>query len=139
MEIVYFIIFLIVYLYVFFIAETMKKDRYKNRIIVSIVFFFFSVLYSLIFFNPKWINYTILGLTPIIVLLSYEFLKNILKPWIGEYPYMPSRMEGLGFKIGGSNGYPKNRKVTKADVLFGCLLLILPGLIIMFLYKLFVD
>ncbi|TDR25844.1 hypothetical protein IP97_01129 [Flavobacterium cheniae] len=139
MEIIYFIIFLIVYLYVFFIAETMKKDRYKNRIIVSIIFFFFSVLYSLIFFNPKWINYTILGLTPIIVLLSYEFLKNILKSWIDKYPYMPSRMEGLGFKIGGSNGYPKNRKVTKADVLFGCLFLILPGLIIMFLYKLFVN
>lgn len=117
----------------------MKKERYKNRIIVSIGFFFFSVLYSLIFFNPKWINYTILGLAPITVLLSYEFLKNILKPWIGEYPYMPSRMDGIGFKIGGANGYPKNRKVTSADVLFGALLLILPGLIVMLLYKLFIS
>ncbi|MDP5026719.1 MAG: hypothetical protein NWQ14_00745 [Flavobacterium sp.] len=117
----------------------MKKERYKNRIIVSIGFFFFSVLYSLIFFNTKWINYTILGLAPIIILLSYEFLKNILKPWIGEYPYMPSSMKCIGFKIGGSNGYPKNRKVTKADVLFGCLFLILPGLFIMFLHKLFVN
>ena len=65
--------------------------------------------------------------------------ENILKSWIGEYPYMPSRMEGIGSKIGGTNGYPKNRKVTKADVLFGCLLLVLPGLIVMFLYKLFVN
>lgn len=91
------------------------------------------------FFNPKWINYTILGLTPIIILLSYEFLKNILKPLIGKYPYMPSSMEGMGFKIGGTNGYPKNRKVTRADVLFGALHLILPGLIVMLLFKLFIN
>lgn len=116
----------------------MNKDRYRKRVIVSCSFFLFSFLYGFIFLNVKWINYTILGFTPITVLIVYEVLKNILKPWIGKYPHMPSYMQGIGSKIEG-NGYPKNRKVTKADFAFGFLFLILPGLIIMFLYKAFIN
>lgn len=114
-----------IYIYVAFIARTMKRDRYKFRILLGIISLFFGLVvdYYRVFDKPFGL-FTIFGISPLIYLACYEIFRRLYKPWIGEYPYSPYR-EKIGDKVQGK-GYPIKRVITGNDYIFGMSMLFVP-------------
>ena len=113
------------YIYMAFISRTMKNDRYKYQIIVLIFSLLLGLIlnYFQIFHLPKGLL-TLIGVSPFIYLFYYEFLRRLMLPLIGKFPYAP-HWEKIGERING-HGYPKDRYITGNDYLFKALLFFLP-------------
>ena len=121
----FFILLLIfIYAYVGTISSSMLIERYKKRIILSIIFLIFGIAFGIFTDDGKKDSYIALGFLPLLHLFCYEILRFIFKPLIGKYPYSPYR-EKIGMKVNGK-GYPKNRKVKLVDYFFALTLLFLP-------------
>jgi hypothetical protein len=120
------------YIYMAFISRTMNKNRYKARLILSVISIAFGLAmeYSHLF-NKPFGDFIIFGLSPITYLVYYEILRRLMRPLIGKYPYAP-HWNKVGDKIKG-NGYPKNRLVTKNDYLFGLSMLFIPMITLLIL------
>ena len=113
------------YIYMAFISRTMQPDRYKYRIVASIVSLVFGLIvdYLQIFQTPKGLL-ILFGIMPFIYLFYYEILRRLMRSLIGKYPYAP-HWEKIGERISG-HGYPRDRFVTGNDHLFKGLLFFLP-------------
>lgn len=118
------ITFLLISGYVSTIGRSMLNERYKKRLILSIVSLIFGIVFEIFSKGEKNFSYFIFGLLPLLYVFYYEILRVIFMPFIGKYPYLPYR-EKIGVKVLGS-GYPKNRKVKFTDYIFGMTLIFLP-------------
>ncbi|AOZ98823.1 MULTISPECIES: hypothetical protein [Flavobacterium] len=116
--------FLLISGYVATISRSTLKERYKKRIILSIVSLIFGIVLEIFSKGDRKFSYFVFGLLPLLYVFYYEILRIIFMPLIGKYPYSPYR-EKIGSKVLGS-GYPKNRKVTFTDYIFGMTLIFLP-------------
>lgn len=115
-----------------FISRTMKKERYKYRIVFSIGSLLFGLLIDFLqIFNEPRGFFTLFGFAPFIYLIYYELLRQLMLPWIGKFPYTP-HWEKIGERIKGV-GYPKNRVVTAADYVFRISLFFIPFLTLVLL------
>lgn len=133
MNILFFLPIIIIYAYVGAISSTLLNERYKYRIILSVISVVYGVLVEFLLKDERKFSYVVLGFLPLVNLFCYEMLRIIFKPIIGKYPYSPYR-EKIGSKVIGK-GYPQNRKVKAVDYFFGFTYLLLPIiLIILFLF-----
>ena len=126
-----FIPFLLICGYVVTISTSMLNERYKKRIILSIISLILGIVFEIFSKEERKFLYVIFGLLPLLYIFYYEILRIIFKPLIGNFPYLPFR-EKIGTKVLGS-GYPKNRKVKFADYIFGMTLIFLPFVTIILL------
>lgn len=115
---------ILIYAYVVTISSSMLNDRYKKRILLSILSVIFGIVVEIFSNEERRFSFVIVGFLPLIYLFYYEIFRCLFKPLIGKFPYSPNR-EKIGTKVSGF-GYPKNRKVKFADYLFGMILLFLP-------------
>lgn len=123
--------------YVATIGMSMSKDRYKFRVIASFISFLFGIIFEVCITKERRFIFLLFGLLPCLYLCYYELLRIILKPIIGKYPYTPYRDKIGAYIIG--KGYPKNRKVSVVDYIFGFALLILPPITLVYLSFLLDD
>ena len=113
------------YIFMAFISRTASKTRYQYRIILSIITLISGLLLDYFFVNTLPRGYfTLFGSAPLIYLLYYELIRRLMKPWIGPFPYAP-QFNKIGDKVKG-NGYPNNRTATRADFVYGIIMLTLP-------------
>ena len=116
---------MVTYIFMVFISRTASKTRYHNRIILAIITLISGLLLDYFFVNTLPRGYfTLFGSAPFIYLLYYELIRRLMKLWIGPFPYAP-QWNKIGDKITG-NGYPNNRTVTRADYVFGIIMLTIP-------------
>jgi hypothetical protein len=116
--------FLLISGYVVTISTSMLNERYKKRIILSVISLILGIVFEIFSKEERRFLYVIFGLLPLLYIFYYEILRVIFMPFIGKFPYLPFR-EKIGVKILGV-GYPKNRKVKFADYIFGMALIFLP-------------
>jgi hypothetical protein len=122
------------YVFMAFISRTASKTRYLNRIILAIITLISGLLLDYFFVNTLPHGYfTLFGSAPFLYLLYYELLRRLMEPWIGPFPYAP-QWNKIGDKIRG-NGYQINRTVTRADYVFGILMLTIPIITLAILSK----
>lgn len=113
------------YIFMAFISRTASKTRFQYRVILSIITIISGLLIEHFFVNTVPLSYfTLFGAAPLIYLLYYELVRRLMKPWIGPFPYAP-QFNKIGDKVKG-NGYPNNRTVTRADFVYGIIMLTLP-------------
>lgn len=124
MNILFFIPIIIIYAYTGTISSSMLKERYKKRIILSVISLVYGISLEILLKDERKFSYVVLGFLPLLNLFCYEMLRVIFKPIIGKYPYSPYR-EKIGSKVIGK-GYPQNRKVRVVDYFFGLTYLLLP-------------
>jgi len=125
-----------IYAYVGTISSSMLIERYKKRIILSIIFLIFGIIFGIFTNDEKKSSYIVIGFLPLMHIICYEILRFLFKPLIGKYPYSPYREKICSKVIG--KGYPKNRKVKLVDYLFSFTLLLLP-ITIMVIIMIFID
>jgi hypothetical protein len=114
-----------IYIFMAFISRTASKTRYQYRIILSFITIISGLLLDHIFVNSLPRGYfTLFGSAPLIYLLYYELIRRLMKPWIGPFPYAP-QFNKIADKIKG-DGYPNHRTVTRADFVYGIIMLALP-------------
>ncbi|HQE34119.1 MAG TPA: hypothetical protein PLO52_07890 [Flavobacterium alvei] len=123
--------FLLVSGYVVTISRSMLNERYKKRLILSVVSLILGIVFEIFSKEEKRFSYIVFGLLPLMYLFYYEILRIIFMPLIGKFPYLPYR-EKIGAKVLGYD-YPKNRKVKLADYIFGMTLIFLPLITMLFL------
>ena len=126
-----FIPFLLISGYVVTISRSMLNERYKKRIILSVLSLIFGIVFEIFSKDERRFSYLVFGLLPLLYLFYYEILRVIFMPLIGKFPYSPYR-EKIGAKVLGY-GYPKNRKVKFTDYIFGMTLIFLPLITVIFL------
>ena len=123
-----------IYAYVGTISSSMLNERYKKRIILSIICLIFGIVFGIFTNDERKFSYIAFGFLPLLHIFCYEILRFIFKPLIGKYSYSPYR-EKIGSKVNGK-GYPENRKVKLADYFFALTLLFLPITIMLFIIHL---
>lgn len=126
-----FIPFLLISGYVATISTSMLNNRYRKRIVLSLISFILGIIFDLFSTDGRRFSHIIFGLLPLLYIFYYEILRIIFKPLIGNFPYLPFR-EKIGVKVLGL-GYPKNRKVKFVDYVFGMFLISLPLITIILL------
>lgn len=115
------------YIYMSFISKSGQNSRYFYRLVFASKCIIFGILIdSIEVFNKPFGYFIILSTLPFIYLIYYEIFRRLLLKWIGRYPYAPY-WDKIGDKVNWP-GYPKDRKVTKSDYLFGYLMFFVPML-----------
>lgn len=123
---------ILTYIFISFISRTMSEKRYRFRLIFSGVCLLFGLtLDYLKIFDKPFGFLVIFGLAPFIYLGYYELIRRLMKHWIGKYPFAP-HWDKVGEKVSGV-GYPKHRRIVRADSIFGVSMFILPLLTILIL------
>jgi len=117
------------YVHMTFISRTAKEDRYKARMITTLISIGFGIgLEFSGLFNVPFGLCLIGGSAPLIYISVYELIRRIMKPWIGDFPYAPY-WDRVGEKVI-EKGYPPNRVVSRHDYIFAYLMSFVPVLII---------
>lgn len=118
------------YIYMTFISRTMKKGRYKYRLISASILLILGLFIDITGVSDVPSGYiTVITSAPYIYLIYYELFRRLLSRWIGKYPYTPYA-NNVGDSVDGL-GYPKDRKVKGVDYVFGSLMLVVPMITIL--------